>query len=201
MKKILYIILGVLVVAQLSVIFVMINGMEKTLRGGEAFNFLTRPIDPVDVFQGRYVRLAIKEGVIPLSEKDIKRAKGYYSYKRKRQSDIRTAYIMISNDTNGFAYFSSVSFEKPETNIYFETENWRYGGAVTSGLRQAKHTIRINPPFNRFYMDEEKAPETERAVRADSSNCWVKVRIINGKAAIENVYIKGEPVKSMLNDE
>ena len=195
MKKVLYIILGVLVVAQLYVIFAMINGMEKTLKGGEAFDFLTRPIDPVDIFQGRYVRLAIKEGIIPLSEKDIERAKGYYRYKRRRPSDIRTAYIMISNDKNGFAYFSSVSFEKPATNIYFETEDWWYGGAVTSGLRQAEHTIRITPPFNRFYMDEEKAPETERAARADSSNCWVKVRILNGKAAIENVYIKGTPVK------
>jgi len=144
--------------------------------------------------------LAIKESVIPLSGKDVERVRGFYRYKRKRPSDIRTAYIMLSKDTNGFAYFSGVSFTKPETNIYFETEDWWYGGAVTSGLRQAEHTIRIKPPFNRFYMDEEKAPETERAFIAGSTNCWVKVRIINGKAAIENVYIKGKAVKSVLND-
>ncbi len=195
MKKILYIILGLLIVAQLTVVFLMINSVERTLKDGEAFNFLTRPIDPVDIFQGRYVRLAIKEGIIPVSGKDVNRVRGFYRSNRKRPSDIRKAYIMISKETNGFAYFSNVSFEKPATNIYFETEDWWYGGSVTSGFRKAAHTIRITPPFNRFYMDEEKAPETERAVRADSTNCWVKVRILNGKAVIENLYVHGKAVK------
>lgn len=199
MKKIAYMVLFVLVIAQLVVMFFMISSKEDTLDNGVSFNFRTRPIDPADPFQGRYIRLAIEERYVPVMAEDVGKLDRVGKYgRRNRSKDIKKAYITIANDTNGFAYFLNVSFEKPATNCYLETKNWWYCGSITSGVRQAEHMISVDPPFNRFYMDEVKAPKAETAARRNTTNCWVAVKVLDGKVVIDDVFIKGQPIADFV---
>jgi uncharacterized membrane-anchored protein len=59
MKKLPLIFLGALIAVQFAVPLSMIRSRENILRNGELFSFKTRPIDPADPFQGRYVWLGI----------------------------------------------------------------------------------------------------------------------------------------------
>ena len=58
-------------------------------------------------------------------------------------------------------------------------------------------------PFNRYYMDEDLAPEAERAVwggprgRREAS---VTVRVRNGVGVLEELYIDEVPIHRWLAD-
>lgn len=64
-------------------------------------------------------------------------------------------------------------------------------------------------PFDRFYMEESKAPRAEKLLpgsrfgRAQPSgtnqvtNCRANVRILNGTALIEDVLVDGTSIKEL----
>ena len=177
MKKLPLIFLGALITVQFAVPLSMIRSRENILRNGELFRFKTRPIDPADPFQGRYVRLGI-DGTI------------------KNQTDQSTplnsrpiVYATIESDTEGFAHFSAWSLEKPEGGNHLKTRIRYFGN----------REITIKIPFDRYYMDEAKAPRAERLVWEGTrgTNCWVEVRVLDGKAAIEEVFVEGLPLRDL----
>jgi hypothetical protein len=56
-------------------------------------------------------------------------------------------------------------------------------------------------PFGRFYMDEDLAPEAERAVWSGprgQREASVSVRVRNGVGVIEDLYIDGTPIHQWL---
>ena len=67
--------------------------------------------------------------------------------------------------------------------------------------RDTLSSIVVEYPFNRFYMEEYKAPAAEAAyrdVQTDSSRvAYALVRIKNGKSAIENVFINDIPIQEI----
>ena len=189
MKKTLISLLGVLVLAQLAVLASMIRGRERILLEGEAFRFKTRPIDPADPFRGRYVWLGFEENYIPLPQgatTDL--------------NDRETIYATITNDAEGFAHFDGWDRDRPAAGAFLKT---RYLGDHTIWNEVAKQSIRkglnIAIPFDRYYMDESKAPRAEQAVReaTRSTNCWATVRILNGKAVVEDVVAQGQSLRTL----
>lgn len=189
MKKLLLISLLILIGAQFAIPFRMIHDREEVLRKGELFRFKTRPIDPADPFQGRYVRLSFENNYIPCAKED--------------QSDLdykTPVFVLLETNQHGFAQFSQMNREKPETDIYLKT---RYRGNRRQwNSKTKKHTFlgdQIDIPFDRFYMDEAKAPRAEIIARdaTRETNCWVNVRIYEGKAVIEDVFVKGESLREL----
>jgi len=189
MKKLSFIALILLIGAQLAVPVMMIKGREKILRNGELYRFLTRPIDPADPFQGRYVRLAFQNDYVPCS-KD--RELGLHRNQK--------IYALIEVGEDGFARFTSWSTEKPVKGRFLAT---RYLGNKSEWNRISRTSmhkgIRLDIPFDRFYMEEEKAPRAEHLVReaVSSTNCWAEVRILNGRPAIEDVYAQGQSLREL----
>lgn len=193
MKKISLITLGIIILAQFAVPYSMIHSREKVLRDGELFRFKTRPIDPADPFQGRYVWLGFTDD--------------YIAYSKDQKPDIQyrsTIYAHMEITEDGFAHFTDWSYEKPENGAFLktryrgrsrewntETETWTYKG------------IRIDIPFDQFYMDEEKAPRAERRAReaTRSTNCWANVRILNGKAVLEDVFAEGQSLRDLAAEK
>jgi len=193
MKKLSLITLGILIAAQLAVPFSMIQSRENILRNGELFKFKTRPIDPADPFQGRYVRLGFEDNYIPCSEDQ---ATGL-DYKE-------SICAIIETREDGFARFTGWSSEKPTEGHFLKT---RYLGARNDWNSEIKKSIykglRLDIPFDRFYMDETKAPRAERLAReaTRSTNCWANVRILNGKAVIEDVFAEGQSLRDLAAGE
>jgi uncharacterized membrane-anchored protein len=189
MKNTSVVLLTLLAIVQLAVLASIINGRENILRDGVAFRFKTRPIDPADPFQGRYVSLGFENNFVPVTHRHTEGL-------RYREP----IYAMIATNSEGFACFSGWSRERPAAGAFLKT---RYLGEHTrwdqAARRSESQGIQIDIPFDRFYMDEAKAPRAEAAVRdaTRSTNCWATVRILNGKAAVEDVIAKGQSLRDL----
>ena len=193
MKKLSIITLGFLIFAQIAIPFSMIKSRENVLSNGERFKFRTRPIDPSDPFQGRYVRLGIDMDYIAKP----KEFKSGLKYKEP-------IYAILETGEDGFAHFTDWSREKPENSRFLKT---RYLGTRNDWNRDTQTRthkgIRLDIPFDRYYMDEAKAPRAEQLAReaTRSTNCWVNVRILNGKAVIEDVFAEGQSLRDLATEK
>lgn len=193
MKKPSLIALILLIAVQLAVPFSMIQKKESILRNGEVFRFKTRPIDPADPFQGRYVRLWFQDDYIPWM-KD-------HEHDLKRNEPI---FAIIEVDNDGFVYFTDWSRERPATGHYLKT---RYTGARRDWNSQNRTSdyrgLRVALEFNRFYMDEAKAPRAEKLAReaTRNTNCWASVRIFEGEPALEDVFAEGQSLRDLAAEK
>jgi len=187
MKTTTIVLLGLLVIVQFSLLGTMIHGKENVLRHGQAFRFKTRPIDPADPFQGRFVALGFEHNFIALP-------KGQHEGLHYKDP----IYVSVETSDDGFARLTGWSRTRPTSGSYIKT---RYIGPHND-WNAATHTstnngMNVELPFDRFYMDEAKAPRAETAVReaTRSTNCWTVVRILKGKAVIDDVYVCGQSLR------
>lgn len=146
---------------------------ERTLAIGEAFKFRTEPVDPYDAFRGRFVALAFRDAY-PRTLANVKPEVG------------KPVYTSLSVDGDGFAILDEASDAPPKGRPWLETR-WTLDGRVVL-------------PFDRYYLDEFKAAETERAYResARQQQAWLLVRVLDGNWAIENLFIDGRPLRDAL---
>ncbi len=172
----------IVVCAQLAVPAYMIHEREVTLREGRAYRFECAPVDPYDAFRGRYVALAVTE----------RQFAGWSGSPLERG---RRVYALLSEDEAGFADIVSLSLQPPAQGDYIRaTVQW-----VVSG----KGAINLRLPFDRYYMDENLAPQAERAYRqgnrAGENKAYITVRVRNGAAVLEELYIEDLPIRDYLS--
>ena len=164
-----------LVLIQFAVPGWMIFHQEQILQHGRVFKFQTAPVDPYDAFRGRYVALQFAAESAANKGSD-------YSH--------RKLWVQFEMDGKGFAKVRLVSAE-PLTGDDVVVAKSRWG--------------RLHFPFNRYYMDEKVAPEAETAYRANSrsnhENAYATVRILNGHAALEELFIDNKPIREFLRTE
>ena len=172
-------VLMVVAAGQLAIPAYMIQRQEVTLREGRAYKFKTAPVDPYDAFRGRYVALRF--------EQDHARCMG----KNQVQGGTKV-YALIEEDPDGFAVVRELSLQPPATGDFFKVQ-LGYNG---NNANMAYFTM----PFDRYYMEETKAPRAElayakhnrRGMSAESAYALVRVR--KGYAALENVFVAGKPI-------
>lgn len=145
---------------------------EKTLREGNVFKFKTEPVDPYDAFRGRYVSLRFDAGSAAWTGKD-------------KVEHGTTVFVRVENGPDGFAKFGEATLTPPGSGDYLQAHS-AYGS--TEGQ------IRIELPFDRFYMEERIAPDAERVYRehtrrGSARDAYAMVRIRNGLGVIEQVFI------------
>jgi uncharacterized membrane-anchored protein len=172
-----------LVCVQLIVPGSMIWKKEMILIKGKSYKFLTAPIDPYHPFVGKYIVLNFREEAYTLpSKQDI--------------DDDAPVYITFKNNKNGFAEIDKVTQKAPQGSDYLETNVSRID------REKGQVTVFINYPFNRFYMEESKAPEAEMTYGAasldTSSKVYALVALYKGNAAIKNVYVNDTTITDML---
>ncbi|MCK5581313.1 MAG: GDYXXLXY domain-containing protein [Candidatus Omnitrophica bacterium] len=170
---------AILVTAQLAVPSWMIASQEHVLRNGDLYKFKTAPVDPYDIFRGRYVALSTGQRSIKLSNNNIKFDRG------------QEVFVIIKTDSQGFAHVVDAKTQKPKGNNYIKT---------TVSYQSYGDTVRFNLPLNRYYMNEEKAPQAEQLYRENSrrnkQDAYVLVRVLNGTALIEGLYVNNKPIES-----
>ena len=172
----------VLAVAQLAVPAWMIVGEERILRDGRVLKLQTRPVDPADVFRGRYVALGYAVEQVP---REL--APGHFDHED-------TAYLELREGPDGFGEVVRLHKEKPAGDLVLKT-------TVTF---LTPEMVGVELPFNRYYMDENMAPDAETAVRAggsEASDAWVVIRVLGGRGVIEELYLGGKPVREFLLDQ
>ena len=177
----------VVALVQLFVPLKMIMKHEDVLRTGNIYKFKTAPIDPNDPFRGKYMTL------------NFDRALTLYASNEKFEGQ-ETAFVLLDKDTEGFAKIKAVLKQEPD-NQHDYVKVKVYKPYVANENR-----IRITYPFDRFYMEETKAPDAEKIYRRsagdpDKKPAYALVAVKNGNAVLKDVIIDGRSVKDIAKQE
>lgn len=171
--------------AQIYVPAAMILEREDILAGGKTFKFETAPVDPNDPMRGKYISLMFSENVYETIDDQI--------YRRGE-----VVFVLIDENQEGFAEIVDLSLESPE-------ENMDYVKAKISSVSTYNDTasIFIDYPFERYYMEEFKAPEAEivynETLSDSNKTTYAIVKIKAGDAVLEDVMIDGISIKEIAN--
>jgi uncharacterized membrane-anchored protein len=182
-KAIVWIGFALLVLAQWMVPGRMIWAKEKVLAEGVSYKFQSAPIDPNDPFRGKYIVLNFKETSLTVA-KDTS-----LDYGEK-------VYVTFSINKEGFAVINSVGKTKPSEKEYLETTiNY-------TSTENDSTTIVIYYPFNKFYMDEYKAPKAEAVYRErnidTTQKAYALVNLLYGDAVIKDVFINDSSILQII---
>jgi uncharacterized membrane-anchored protein len=166
------IILVLVACAQLAVPGALIWKREHTLRQGNVWKFRTAPVDPVDVFRGRYVALHFDVETQEISPPPNSNDK---------------VFVTLKANAEGFAEINQVFATKPAGDDFIE--------AQLSGKM-------VSLPFDKYWVTEGDAPAAETAYqnlsRRGNQNAYVSVRVFRGDAAIEQLYLGNQPLGDYL---
>lgn len=174
---------AIVAAVQLAVAGGAIFRSELALRTGEVFRFRIQPVDPVDAFRGRYVAIRFALDRAPAPD-------GLQLGRRQ------WVFVPLQRDSDGFAAFGSATLDRPASGAYLRL--------TTGGIYPDEDGIRrvwLSMPFDRYYMDEDLAPEAERAVwngRRGQREVSVTVRVRDGVGVIEDLYIDDIPIHQWL---
>lgn len=173
--------LGIVFLAQLAVPGWMLGGRELALQKGAAYKFRTAPVDPVDAFRGRYVALRFEESTAVWGEPG-----------RMPDHGNTPIFISLTVDNEGFAHLDRATRRPPATGDYIRVTLWQVGEGM----------VYLELPFDRYYMNEEKAPKAEQAYWENNTrtnhNAYVTVRVHKGTAVIEQLYIADQPIEDFI---
>jgi len=173
----------VVALVQLAVAGGAIVKSELALRTGEAFRFRIQPVDPVDAFRGRYVAIRFAVDRAPAGE-DLEVKPG------------TRLFFPIEIDAGGYAILGEAKLERPTSGPYLRL---RAGGVYPD--EQGNRFVWVTMPFRRYYMDEDLAPEAERAVwsgRLGQREASVSVRVRGGVGVIEELYVDDVAIHQWL---
>jgi uncharacterized membrane-anchored protein len=176
------VLLGLVIVAQIAVPVQLMRQEETTLRFGTRYKLKTAPVDPYDAFRGRYIALTFKE------------EQPFSAIRPSGGKNGNSVYVILEEGDDGFARISKLSSALPKDGLAFRSE---YRSANMSDFA-------VVFPFRRFYMDEENAPQAETAYRnhsrRDNIQAYATIRVYNGHASLEQLYIEDQPIRDFLNN-
>ncbi len=173
-------------VAQLYIPANMIWHQEQILRKGSEYRFKTAPIDPSDIMRGKYVSLRYDE-----TSYGIDTSESWFPGQE--------VYVSLTRNAEGYATIASITARPPiDGQEYLQAKV----GAVMRG--NAQH-LTINYPFDRYYMEESKAPLAESAYNraaADSNQLtYAVVSVYQGEGVIKNVFIDNISIEEAARGE
>ncbi len=166
-----------LVFAQLLAPSYIVALREIILRKGAVYKFKTAPVDPYDIFRGRYVALSTNQRSVKVSSGE--------KFERGEM-----VYLVLGKDKEGFAKVIEAKHNPPKGKDYVKSK----------ATYKSDFYVHFNLPFNRYYMNEHKAPKAERLYRRSQrlgikNKSYILVRVLNGKTSIEGLYIKDKPIE------
>jgi len=182
--------------AQLAIPLAMAYRYERTLREGAVYRFHTEPFDPVDAFRGRYVAIRLRLVTAPHPSNQDYVGSEFY--------------VVLDRDAQGFATVRTLSRARPSSGDWLR-------GTVSDDVyaefaprtdekppeRPALLGTRVELPYDRYYMEEGKAPQAEQAVRSfqptgPRMDVTARVRVRHGLGAIEGLDVNGVPIERWL---
>lgn len=185
-----FLLLAVVCLAQLALAASGIARHELVLRRGTPYRFETAPVDPVDLFRGRYVQLDFRAATVALP--------------LPPDHDGRV-YAVLGVDDRGFARITELRTTPPSHADYLHVRAWPAPQPVAllpsdrppshprpDTSRQA-HT-RLDLPFGRYYMEESAAKEAERRYLEqqrdpDAPPAYAVVHVHDGEAVMVDLKL------------
>ena len=164
---------------------------------GHVFRFRVTAYDPYDPMRGRYVRLNLREtGQVRLPDRnrDLN-----FRYGQPVLAVLKMERDQDGNDRAKIVDLAADRKDLPPGTLFFLPV--RYGSFVRDYdsktrkfLKTGKHTVRL--PFDRFYLNERKAPEVEKLLQKRGSKAELIVIVYpNGIYQVQNLIVNGTPVR------
>lgn len=182
MNKTIYITLLILLFAvQLFVPAQMIFHQEDVIDSGTAYKFKTQPIDPSDPFRGKYITLNYAANSFQTTEK-------VWDY-------MESVFVYLKTDNEGFAAVKTVSKTQLDSGDDY---------VIADVMSSYNGNLNLRYPFNRFYMNENKAYDAEVSVRKtqrdSSQTCYALVFVKDGTAVLNDVFIDDTPIQQFVEE-
>ncbi len=188
-KVILLIVFIVVALIQLYIPTSLMLSSEEVIGKGYEYKFKVAPIDPNDPFRGKYVTLSFE-------------ANTYYDtdslFHRGQE-----VFVILGYDNEGFAKIDYILSEQP-----YNVDNYvkaKVNSIYKDYEDEDRYGIRIGYPFNRFYMEETKAPEAESlywdAARDTSKVAYALVSVKGGEAVLLDVMINDISLKDLTESD
>ena len=181
-NKLLIIVFALVALVQIYVPAKMVYDSEVVLDQGTAYKFRTAPIDPTDPFRGKYITLRFDIDEFEIDTSEV--------WERGE-----AVYVELTTDSLGYAKIAAISRTKPYEDVDFVQAKVRYASNRYS-------TLHIEYPFNRFYMEESKAYDAERAywdaARDRETDCYALVHVKNGEPLVKDVLINDVPIRELV---
>lgn len=174
----------VLIVLQLIVPSQMIILRELALVFGQEYKFHVEPFDPYDPFRGKYLYINVKDTKFTVND--------------DKEFESKHIYVLVENDSSGFARFSGISETPPKNGSYIKARL-----TYTTNDENGNQTIHFEVPFDRYYMPENDAPEAEKLynekLREDSNeDVYISVKIHKGTAVLDKLFIGDKTIEEYL---
>ncbi|MEN8249704.1 MAG: GDYXXLXY domain-containing protein [Bacteroidota bacterium] len=183
-KKILFLLFVLVALAQLYVPASMIIIREEVLDTGTEYKFKIRPVDPNDPFRGKYITLYFEENTYEIDSSET-------------WETGEKIYVSLIKDNEGFMKIHSVSRSAQSNNVDFIEAKVDYVSTY-----DIPHELVIEYPFNRYYMEESKAPVAEtvyfEASQDTSQVAYALVYIKKGEAVLNGVFIDDQPIEEIV---
>lgn len=180
-SKLIFIAFCLICFIQLGSLGFLIKSNEIILSRGKDFVFKTVPVDPFNPFMGRYVQLGFEEENILLDDLGSGQT-------CKDFQPLKKAFVSIEKDKDGFAKVVAISKVKPKNTRNYITTSMSYCYAP-SYTANNKEEIHLNFPFDRFYVQEDLAPEIERKTRDRKNTGLATVRVSEGRSLLTKLEI------------
>jgi uncharacterized membrane-anchored protein len=181
-KKLLIPAFAIMVVLQWYFPVQMIRSNEQVLEIGKEYKFRVTQVDPNDPFRGKFIMLQFSETIAVVDEQT----------NWLGNEDI---YLTFREDPNGFAVISGVTKTIPANTENYLKANVEY--------ESRSNMIGIRYPFDRFYMDEFKAPLAEevylQATIDTHQVAYAVINVLNGHGVIKDVMIDGISVRELAD--
>jgi len=175
-----------MVLVQLYVPARMIFQKEQVIMDGKEFRFRTAPIDPNDPFRGKYITLSFNA-----TEVKVQDSVDWYT------GD--PVFVYLTTDSAGYAIIQSVTKDQP-----FELDDY-VNATVDYVIADTVSTVFISYPFDRFYMEESKAPAAEQiyneAAVDTNQVAYAVVMIKSGEAVVRDVMIDGVSILDLIKKQ
>ena len=175
-----YIIIGfaLTALAQLAIPAQMVWENEQAYANGTEYKFKTEPVDPTDPFRGKYILLNFEANSASVKDSEWHADEGY---------------VVLGTDKEGFSTIDTLLENAPAKGDYVKVKvNYYYGT-----------TAQVEYPFDRFYMEESKAPDAEIMHRDYISKknkvpAYAIVGVKDEVAVVKDVILDGIPIKEYV---
>jgi uncharacterized membrane-anchored protein len=185
MKKFIFILFGVMCLAQWIVPGKIIYDSERILEEGTVYKFKTAPIDPSDPFRGKYITLNFEQNFLTFTDS-------------LEWSTGQEIFVTFTVDSAGYAVPERAFHDQPPSKTYLRT-NVEYVNYYGDNYK-----VEFRLPFDRLYLEESRASEAEKAywqAQQDSAQAaYALVSIGDGQAVLKDVIINDKPIHDIINE-
>jgi uncharacterized membrane-anchored protein len=174
LKKLFFAVFAVIIL--LIPLYIILNS-EEVLENGHRHKIKLRGYDPFDPFRGKYLRLNF-DNSIPCDS-------------TLKEGEV--AFVTLEKDSLGFSHFAYAAKTKPKHDDYIKAE--------ILNIYSGNASIKINN-LTKYFINEDKAEKAEKIIQKFTTNrpddLYVAVRVLDGEARLEDIFIEDTPFLTYL---